>query len=241
MSICRDKRLRPRAEVQTHTHGDKINIWAPLWAAGHGVSEHTEAMQRSLGGHCVEAPRLHQTGTHAAGTAASDTSAGTTTPGGIARGGIGFPSSERAHQDKAHTHTHANFSCCPFYHSGKALVMVNHRKRALKLFSISIIIIIIIFLHCCFSMSFKKKKNNTPNQKNPDKQTNKPLSPQQPCLSLLLGQAEPRDAMRRRREAGWKLLGHPPSLGTPLAPAEAELCPRVLQGGCEGGIALSVP
>lgn len=172
MSICRDKRLRPRAEVQTHTHGDKINIWAPLWAAGHGVSEHTEAMQRSLGGHCVEAPRLHQTGTHAAGTAASDTSAGTTTPGGIARGGIGFPSSERAHQDKAHTHTHANFSCCPFYHSGKALVMVNHRKRALKLFSISIIIIIIIFLHCCFSMSFKKKKKQHPKPKKP-RQTNK--------------------------------------------------------------------
>lgn len=96
------------------------------------------------------------------------------TPGVIARGGIGFPRSERADQDKAHAHTHANFSCCPFYHSGKALVMVNHRKRALKLFSISIIIIIIIFLHCSFSMSFKK--TTTPNQKTPDKQTNKPTT-----------------------------------------------------------------
>lgn len=130
MSICRDKRLPPRAEVQMHTHGNKRNIWAPLWAAGHAASEQAGTMQISLCGHCVGHPAcITQAPTQQAPLSRASQRA-QHRPGLIPRGGIGFPRSETADQDVKHTHTHANFSCCPFYHSGKSLVTVNHRKRA---------------------------------------------------------------------------------------------------------------
>lgn len=167
MSIGRDKRLPPRAEVQTHTHGNKINIWAPLWAAGRGEREHTQTVRSELGSLCVEAP----------------TPRAQSTPGVIAGAAIGFPRGERADQGKTYTHTHANFSFCPFYHSGKALVMVNHRKRALSSspFPLLLFYYYDFFLHCRFSMPLKKKKKRK-HPPQPKTQTNKQKPSEPPAL-----------------------------------------------------------